>query len=138
MRKLFFAAAFAAFCASAAPGLAAADEPAPNPAQEGRDCFRSDDVSGFGVVDNDTIRVSVGANRDYLLSAPRAGRDARWNAEIGLRSTTDWICTGNGLGVDLYVHESFTRRFPVRNIVRAPDPTPASNEKPTPATDSAG
>ena len=39
---------------------------------------------------------------------------------IAIRSSTGWICTGNGLGVDIIGGEP-QRRYPVSSITRKPD-----------------
>jgi len=69
---------------------------------EGRDCFRSADIFGYGVVDDHTIDI----------------RD--WTQQIAIRSTTGWICTGNGLGVEIIGGDP-PRRFPVNGIQPRPE-----------------
>ena len=89
-----------------------------------RDCFRPDDVSGYTVIDDNHIGVSVGANRDYVLTTLFNARDLDWTRAIAIRSSTSWICTGNGLGVSL-VGGDFNRTYPVNGIARAPETEPA-------------
>lgn len=102
-------------CASSETQTAAAGD---------RDCFRSGDVNGYTVIDNTHIGVNVGANRQYILTTLFNARDLDWTQAIAIRSSTGWICAGNGLGVSL-VGGDFNRTFPVNQIVRAPETEPA-------------
>jgi hypothetical protein len=91
---------------------------------EGRDCFRADDVSGYGIVDNNHVRLTVSPNRSYIAETMFNARDLDWTHAIAIRSTTSFICTGATPGVDLIGGEP-ERRYAVRSIVRAPDDPPA-------------
>ncbi|WP_395645753.1 DUF6491 family protein [Terricaulis sp.] len=104
-------------------GACASTETADNGSSGGgnRDCFRSLDVSGYGVIDESHIRVSVGANRHYSLGIRQNTRDLDWTHAIAIRSTTSFICTGNGLGVQL-VGGDPALTYPVTSIERLPDP----------------
>lgn len=113
MAILAFAALALAGCASSEAQTAA-----------DRDCFRPDDVSGYTVIDDNHIGVSVGANRQYILTTLFNARDLDWTQAIAIRSSTSWICTGNGLGVSL-VGGDFNRTYPVNGIARAPETEPA-------------
>lgn len=64
------------------------------------DCFRSSEVTGYGVVDEHHVRLSVGT-RDYIFTIVGNSRDLDWNHAISVRSITTFICTGNGTGVQL-------------------------------------
>lgn len=103
-------------CASTATENAASAGP--------RDCFRADNVSGYSVIDDHNIGVRAGA-RSYILTTTWNARDLDWTQAIAIRSTTDWICTGNGLGVDI-IGGNPERTFPVSSIARAPN-----DEQPT-------
>lgn len=85
-----------------------------------RDCFRSSQVNGYSVIDDHNVRIGVGASRDYILSTTWNARDLDWTHSIGIRSGTDWICTGNGLGVEIIGGEP-RRTYPVTSITRAPE-----------------
>lgn len=85
-----------------------------------RDCFNSDQVSGYGVIDDHNISVSIGASRRYILSTTWNARDLDWTQAIAIRSSTGRICVGNGLGVSLIGGEP-QRTYPVTQISRAPD-----------------
>jgi hypothetical protein len=85
-----------------------------------RDCFNSDSIHGYSVVDDHTVAVRVGANRSYLLRTSWNARDLDWTQRIAIRSTTGWICTGNGLGVDV-IGGTPQRTYPVMEIARAPE-----------------
>ena len=87
------------------------------------DCFHSEQVNGYDVVDNNHIKLSVGANRDYILTTMWNARDLDWTHAIAIRSSTGRICTGNGLGVSL-VGGDPQRTFPVSQIARAPEENP--------------
>lgn len=104
-----------AACATTAP---ADDQTASN-----RDCFRSEQVSGYGIVDNHNVRLSVGASRDYILNTSWNARDLDWTHAIAIRSATGRICVGNGLGVEIIGGEP-RRTYPVTQITRAPDTPP--------------
>jgi hypothetical protein len=91
-------------------------------APAGRDCFRNDDVNGYSVLDDHTVRVNVGANRAYLLGIPQNVRELDWGQQIALQSDNGWICTGNGLGVEVIGGQIGPRRYQVRSIAPAPAP----------------
>lgn len=84
------------------------------------DCFRSEQVRGFSVIDNTHIGLSVGANRDYVLTTMWNARDLDWTQAIAIRSATGRICVGNGLGVELIGGEP-RRTYPIVSIERAPE-----------------
>jgi|CXWL01.1.fsa_nt_gi hypothetical protein len=94
-------------------------------APTGRDCFNSDSVGGFSYVDNRHIAVSVGASRKYTLTTMFNARDLDWTQAIAIRSTTSWICTGNGLGVEIIGGDP-QQTYPITAIERAPEETPAA------------
>ena len=87
------------------------------------DCFNSEQVSGYNVIDNHNIGLSVGASRDYVLTTTWNARDLDWTHAIALRSSTGRICTGNGLGVEIIGGDP-QRTYPVSQITRAPDNAP--------------
>ena len=88
------------------------------------DCFRADDVNGYGVIDDRHVRITVGASRRYVLTTGWNARDLDWTSAIAIRSATGRICTGNGLGVEL-IGGNPRRTFPIVGIERAPDDAPA-------------
>jgi hypothetical protein len=87
------------------------------------DCFRSEQVSGYSVIDDHNIGLSVGASRRYVLTTGWNARDLDWTQAIALRSATGRICTGNGLGVQIIGGDP-RRTYPVTQISRAPDDNP--------------
>ncbi len=87
------------------------------------DCFRSEQVAGYSVIDNNHIKLSVGASRDYVLTTMWNARDLDWTHAIAIRSATGRICTGNGLGVELIGGDP-QRTYPVSQVARAPDDNP--------------
>jgi hypothetical protein len=80
-----------------------------------RDCFNADQINGYGVVDDRHVRVTVGVNRDYILTTMFNARDLDWTQRIAIRSTTGWICTGSGLGVEVIGGEP-RRTYPISVI----------------------
>lgn len=92
-------------------------------APSGRDCFHADSVSGYEYLDEHSVAVRVGANRRYVLSTEWNARDLNWEHVIALHSTTSWICTGAGLGVEIIGGEP-RRHYPVSSVARAPDQPP--------------
>ena len=106
-----------AACATEPGGQATATAPAD------RDCFNADNVTGFSYLDENHIQLSVGANRKYTLTTMFNARDLDWTQAIAIRSHTNWICTGNGLGVELIGGDP-RRTYPINEIARDPDETP--------------
>lgn len=91
-----------------------------------RDCFRTIDVRGYGVVDDRRIRATVSSSREYYLTLSQSTRDLDWTQAVALRSTTSFICVGNGLGVEVTGGDP-PIRYQVTRIERAPDDTPAGS-----------
>ncbi|MGD9815370.1 MAG: DUF6491 family protein [Hyphomonadaceae bacterium] len=116
-----------AFLAATALSLAAcaSTETASSGATE-RDCFRALDVSGYGVLDEHRIRVTVSPQREYYLTIRQNTRDLDWAHAIAIRSTTSFICVGNGLGVQLMGGDP-PFPYPVTLIERAPVTAPAGS-----------
>jgi len=102
---------------------ASTDNGAQQNASASSDCFRSEQVNGYDVVDNNHVRLSVGANRHYILTTLWNSRDLDWTHAIAIRSSTGRICTGNGLGVELIGGDP-RRTYPISEIARAPDDEP--------------
>lgn len=88
-----------------------------------RDCFFSNSVSGYNIIDDHHIRVSAGASRSYILETNWNARDLDWTQAIALRSSTGSICTGNGLGVEVIGGEP-QRTYPITSITREPEAAP--------------
>lgn len=112
----------AILAAALALGACATEQAATEPSAD-RDCFNSNSVTGFSYIDENHIGVSVGANRRYILTTMFNARDLDWTQAIAIRSTTTWICTGNGLGVEIIGGEP-RRTYPINGIERAPDEAP--------------
>ncbi len=119
---MFRSFAFAAIAALTACATEPSDRASATPPSD-RDCFNADSVSGFSYIDANHIQLSVGASRKYTLTTMFNARDLDWSQAIAIRSTTSWICTGNGLGVELIGGDP-QRSYPVNQIVRAPDEAP--------------
>ena len=118
MRWSFFGALFATLLTLGACTTAASAD-----LRSGRDCFASRSILGSSIVDEHTVKVSVGARRDYILTTNWNARNLDWSEAIALRSTTGWICTGNGLGVSVTGGRP-RQTYPITGIARAPEPAP--------------
>ncbi len=59
-----------------------------------RQCFRAEQVNGFSAIDDDTVRVHVGANDVYELELFGPCQDVDWAERIAIRATggSNWIC----------------------------------------------
>jgi hypothetical protein len=90
----------AIFCLWTLAACASTDPGAPRTAST-TDCFNSEQVNGYSVIDNNHVGLSVGASRQYVLTTMWNARDLDWTHAIAIRSSTGRICTGNGLGVEL-------------------------------------
>ncbi len=108
---------------AAAIALAACATQESATAPDGRDCFRADAVNGYSYIDSNHVAVTVGANRRYILTTLFNARDLDWTHAIAIRSATNWICTGNGLGVEIIGGDP-RRTYPISGIERAPDEAP--------------
>lgn len=106
--------------ALALSACATAPEGEQSAASGARDCFRTEDVSGYTVIDDNHIGISVGASRQYVLRTMFNANDLDWTRAIALRSSTGRVCTGNGLGVDI-IGGDMHRTYPVTEITRAPE-----------------
>ncbi len=92
--RLALPAALMAVSAGAAPITTAA---ASSPHD---DCFPTRAITGYGIVDPRTAYLTVGT-RHYLVRITGDSRDLDYNYAIRVRSISTFICTGNGLGVQL-------------------------------------
>ncbi|HRE44764.1 MAG TPA: DUF6491 family protein [Terricaulis sp.] len=116
LRSLFLAAAALTLAACASTGASEQTASAAAPAQ---DCFRNDDIFGYGVIDNHNIEVRA-RGRYYILTTNWNARDLDWTQAIAIRSPTNWICVGNGLGVEIIGGEP-QNRYSVVSIQRKPE-----------------
>jgi len=89
----------------------------------GRDCFASRSILGYSIIDEHNVKVSVGASRDYIFTTNWNARNLDWGEAIAVRSTSGWICTGNGLGVSVTGGRP-PQTYPITGIARAPEPAP--------------
>jgi hypothetical protein len=89
------------------------------------DCFRSGEVNGYNVIDRSHVRISVGANRRYVLTTMWDTHNLDWTEAIALRTATGRICTGSGVGVEL-IGGAPRRRYPIVSVEREPEETPAA------------
>ena len=103
------------------------DNAASNTPPGGRDCFNSDTVSGYSYIDSQHVGIRVGASRTYILTTMFNARDLDWTQAIALRSSSGWVCTGNGLGVEVIGGDP-RRHYPITEIARAPDEAPNADQ----------
>lgn len=116
LRPLILAAAALTLAACSTTGESTQTASSAAPAQ---DCFRNDDIFGYGVIDDHNIEVRA-RGRYYIFTTNWNARDLDWTQSVAIRSSTGWICVGNGLGVDIIGGDP-QRRFPVSSITRKPD-----------------
>ena len=103
-------------------GACATSEQSAAGAPDGRDCFRAASVSGFEIVDDNNIRVRVGASRSYTLHTSWDANDLDWAHAIALRSSSGWICTGSVAGAVELVGGTPSQTYPIDSVARDPDP----------------
>jgi hypothetical protein len=115
LRTLLISALFAGFAVSSAGADTA-------PASS-RECFRGGEITGFNVIDDHSVRVTVSPSRRYVLSTTWDAHNLNWSENIALHSATGLICTGNGLGVEIVGGEP-RQTYPVTGVARAPAPAP--------------
>jgi hypothetical protein len=104
-----------------------AEEPAP--ATQDRDCFRTAQIRGWGVIDEDTLRVRINSRRQYALHLQIPAPRARFATSIGVNSRSGWVCTGREVGVDVNVGDSTARTWIVDHVERLPPPTEQTAEE---------
>jgi hypothetical protein len=84
----------------AAPATRAASKPATEDAAQS--CFLADNVNGWTRVDDKTVRVSVGAGRQFDLELMAPPPSSLFQEAIILKAEPSGsVCTGNGLGVSV-------------------------------------
>ena len=91
-----------------------------------RDCFRAFDVNNYSVIDDRRVRVTVSSQREYIFTVRQDTRNLDWTHAIAIRSATSFICTGNGLGVELMGGDP-PLPYPVTNIEREPQEAPTGS-----------
>lgn len=112
--------------ALAALGLAGCATGTPAEPGSSNDCFRTSDVSGFEYVDQNHVRVRVGANRTYLLTTNWDATSLNWTFAIRMESTLDRVCVGNGVGTYIYGGDP-PQRYTISRVEREMDDTPAGS-----------
>ncbi len=67
-------------------------------APSGRDCFNARMVNGYSSIAPETVRVTVGANKDYDLAISGPGcSSVTWSMQVALTTPPgqSWICVGD-------------------------------------------
>jgi hypothetical protein len=96
------------------------------PQSPSRDCFNTRQITGYNIIDEHNVGVRVGAQRHYVFSTTWNARDLDWTFRIAVHSPTRWICTGDGLGVEVSDGRPNRMTFPISSITRAPEEPPAN------------
>lgn len=116
-----------AFAAAALSALAAcASAPQQNVAgPDGqRDCFRNENVSGYSVTGDRTLRVDVGPSRAYALTTESSLQSARREIQLGLQTGSGFICEGDALNVRIQADGPPQRTWQVIRVERLPEEAP--------------
>lgn len=117
---------FAAVCLAAvmmSAGAWAQTEPPPEdpaPAEGERDCFRPNQMSGWRLIDNHTMRIRINGTRVYALTTASSMRILRDDYSMALRGPSDWVCVGDGNGVEIRSTGDFRRTWFVDSVTRMP------------------
>ncbi len=98
--------------------------PPPDAASPEHDCFRNEDVAGWGLIDGRTVRVRINSNQSYALTTRMSARRLRWEMAISLSSRSGWICTGNEPGIEIRVAGATPRAWVVETVTRIPPREP--------------
>jgi hypothetical protein len=106
-----------AACAAIALSACASTEQSAEAAD--RDCFPTANISGYSIIDDHHVNVRVGASRDYIMTLDWNAHDLDWSHAIAVRSTSSFVCTGNGLGTRIIGGDP-PRDYYVTQIARAP------------------
>lgn len=91
---------------------------APRSESSARDCFRTFDVRGYGIVDDHRVRLRINSTRAYIVTIPQNTRDFDVMQPITVRSASGFVCVGDPAGVQLVTGDLFPSQ--VTNIERAP------------------
>lgn len=118
----------AACAALALSACATTEQAASSEPRADRDCFSASAINGYTVVDDHNVNVRVGASRNYNFNLDWNARDLDWSNSIAIRSQTNFICTGTGLGIRIIGGEP-RRDYYVREITRAPDRQTATEQQ---------
>lgn len=87
------------WAALAALSLSACASPNSGLETAARDCFRTSDVRGYGVVDEHSVRLRVGAQRAYILTIREDTRRFDPTEPIAVQSSSGYVCVGEIGGV---------------------------------------
>ena len=82
--------------AAALASACTADQPRTVAGGPGRQCFTASQVNDFHAIDRDTVLVTIGSNRTYMLDILGTCPEIDWSFRVGIRSTggSNWICQG--------------------------------------------
>lgn len=89
-----------------------------------RDCFRNENVSGYSVTGDRTLRVDVGPTRAYALTTESSLQSARREIQLGLQTGSGFICEGDALNVRIQAAGPPQRTWQVIRVERLPNDAP--------------
>ena len=94
--RLAIAACAAGLAAACAMPATSQQQAARAAASDSRQCFNAQMVNGFNPVDQNTVRVTVGANTVYELETVGHCPQIDWSQSIGIRTVSGqtWVCHG--------------------------------------------
>ena len=113
-----------AAAAALALGACASADGSTQAGEEGRDCFRSASVNGFGIVDSNNVRVAISPNRNYILTTTSDANRLDWSRAIRINGPA-FICVGRATGTYLVGGEP-EQAFIVTDVRRDPSDTAPS------------
>jgi hypothetical protein len=127
MAVRYVVAASAVFTLSLTSGSAGASGEEPTP-EQAQDCFRNEDIAGWGVIDASTVRVRINSRRMYALHTQTRASRVRFANEIAVTSRSGWICTGEEPGIELHVGGSTPRNWVIDRVERLAPPADSERE----------
>ena len=105
--------------AAAIGSCSTSNSPGTEAASGGRQCFNAMSVNGFNAVDDDTVIITTGANRQWKLDIVGACPNIDWTQRIGLRTTSGSSFVCESMDAELLVPSpTGTQRCPVVGIQR--------------------
>jgi hypothetical protein len=120
---MFMRFALSALAAIAALALSACSTTETASTSAGADCFTTDQVTGYSVIDDSHVRVNARAHQ-YVLTIQGRATELDWTQTIGLQSTgRTLICPGRSTTGVYLVGGDTQLRYPVSEVAleeRAP------------------
>lgn len=111
------------FLALTALGLAGCASAASTTDTADRDCFQTRSVTGYEIVDSNTVLIRVGTERRYHLTTFERTNGLDFGFGATIRSPRGFVCEGSGSSVEI-IGGRPQRSYGVRAVTRAPDEPP--------------